>query len=74
MVTKEEFVLWKNHPATIDLFEQIKQKQDELKDYVLFGGTLGELVEQYTARAVGRAETLQDILEWNPVKEEESES
>lgn len=71
MVTKEEFVLWKNHPVTIDLYELIQQKQNELKDYVLFGGTLGETVAQHTARAVGRVEALQDVLEWNPVQEEE---
>ena len=71
-MTKEEFVLWKNHPATRELFDTLKAKQEELSSFVLFGGTLGDSVVQNTARAVGRNEAYQDVIDWNPVEETES--
>lgn len=73
MVTKEEFLQWKNHAVTIELFETIQEKQEELSQFVLFGGTLGDNTVLFTARAVGRNEALQDVLNWNPVVEEENE-
>lgn len=73
MVTKEEFLQWKNHAVTIELLETIKQKQEELSQFVLFGGTLGENAVQNTARAVGRNEVLQDLLDWYPIEEEDNE-
>ncbi len=72
MITKEEFLLWKNHATTIELFELIRAKQQELNSFVLFGGTLGDNAIQNTARAVGRNEAYQDILDWNPAEEENS--
>ena len=74
MVTKEEFLQWKNHAVTIELLETIKAKQEELNSFVLFGGTLGENVAQGTARAVGRMESFQDIVDWYPVEEGVNES
>lgn len=74
MIEKEEFIQWKSSIVTKMLFEQIKDTQEKLKDFVIFGGTQGENSVANTARAVGRAEALQDILEWNPIEESEDES
>lgn len=74
MIPKEEFIFWKQNLVTIELHEVINNKLEELKNYLAFGGTLGDSTELFTARAVGRAEALQDILDWYPVEEEEDES
>lgn len=69
MIDKEEFLQWKNNIVTKKLLEDIKLKQNEVKDYIAFGGSLGEHLIQNTARAVGIVGAFQDVIDWNPLEE-----
>lgn len=60
MITKSDFIDWKSHPVTKEVFslitERIQQLQEEL------GGTAGENVRQ-DAIKVGAIQANRDILE-----------
>ena len=62
MISKSDFIDWKSHPVTKEVFssitERIRQLQEEL------GGSAGESVRQ-DAMKVGAIQACRDILELN---------
>jgi hypothetical protein len=72
MVTKEEYILWKDHIVTKMLYEAIQHQLQALSNFVMYGGTIGENFEQATSRYIGRSEALQDMLAWTPIEEEDA--
>jgi hypothetical protein len=65
MITKEQFVEWKTHPVTIEVYEEVvKAKQDLLKQ-LLQGVTIGQkadVTHGLTNRLIGQTEGLDQLL------------
>lgn len=72
VITKEEWVEFKGHIGYKILTDMIKQTQRNLAEFLACGGTLGNDVAQATATTVGRNLAYQDVLDFNPVEEEEN--
>lgn len=57
---KEQFDEWHSHPATIEIFKELEDVREDLKEDLARGATLGSEVQ--TARLVGNIEGLNQLL------------
>lgn len=61
-MTKTEYLEWKNHPTTVEVFKALTQARDDLKEYLANGGTLNKQSPVSTEFVVGRIQGLNEIL------------
>lgn len=59
-MNQEQFSEWRNQEHTKEVFKEIAEVRDQLKDQLANGATLGSEVE--TARVVGSIEGLNQLL------------
>lgn len=71
MISYNQLLEWKEHPVTLKLIKLIKEAREYQSESLAKGCTLGEFVEQNTARAVGYIRALDMVLEAD-LKEEET--
>lgn len=78
MVTKEEFLEWKSHPVTIEVYAEIKRAKERLVTHLSEGATIGyeaQVTHGQTNKIIGQIEGLNQLLnltyEDEELKEEE---
>jgi hypothetical protein len=65
MITKEQFAEWKSHPVTIDVFKEVEDARNKLKERLSEGLTIcydAEATHGSTSRMVGVIEGLNQLL------------
>ena len=65
MVTKEQFLEWKAHPVTIEVYEEIKRVRQDLVNSLAYGKTIGEsadITQGLTNRLIGQISGLDQLL------------
>jgi hypothetical protein len=63
MFNKDELDAWKKHPVSKKLLSTLENEKDYLAQYVLSGGLMqSTIVEREYGRAVGRMDTISQIL------------
>lgn len=65
MVTKEQFLEWKAHPVTIEVYEEVNRVKLDLIAGIAFGETIGVTAEEThgrTNRVVGQIAGLVQLL------------
>lgn len=63
MATKEQWVEWRHHPVTEEVFEELRAVVEHEKERLAKGGTLNEEnVAAATSRVVGRIEGFEFLL------------
>jgi hypothetical protein len=61
-MTKTEFVEWKNHPTTVEVFRLLTAARDDYKEFLANGGTVVKDSNVSTEMLVGRIQGLNDFL------------
>lgn len=67
VLTKQQVVQWKHDPVTKQAIKWLEEQREILKEYVITGGATAESSEgtaQLIAKSVGKAEVIQEILEY----------
>jgi len=65
MISAEQFAEWKEHPVTKEIFKEIRQCRDGLRDQLADGCTLGNdshITHGLTNRVVGQLDGLNQLL------------
>ena len=65
MITKEQFVEWKMHPVTIEVYEEVKRAKQNFQDQLLDGVSIGQNADSthgLTCRMIGQVEGLNQLL------------
>jgi len=65
MITKEQFVEWKMHPVTIEVYEEVKRAKQDLQDQLMQGVSIGQradVTHGLTSRMIGQVEGLNQLL------------
>ena len=65
MITKEDFLDWKAHPVTIEIYKEIKQMKENLMNSLSDGLTLGhrsDVTHGLTNKIVGQITGLNQLL------------
>lgn len=65
MITAEQFAEWKTHPVTKEIFDNIREIREEIKEQLASGVTIGGDAEStygYTMRAVAKIESFDQLL------------
>ena len=76
MVTKEQFLEWKEHPVTIEVYEEIKRAKQLLVDRLSEGATIGyeaQVTHGQTNKVIGQIEGLDQLLNLTYEDEEPNE-
>ncbi len=61
-MTKDDFIDWREHTVTQEVFNMIDDRINFYKDQMASGSTLGDNTERETAKLVGHINGLKDIL------------
>ena len=65
MITKEQFIEWKTHPVTIEVYEEVERAKKDLQDQLMEGVTIGQradVTHGLTSRMIGQIEGLNQLL------------
>lgn len=65
MISAEQFVEWRAHPVTKEIFKGFKEISDSIKEQLAHGNTIGpdaEFTHASTSRAVGQLDGLNQLL------------
>lgn len=76
MVTKEQFIEWKTHPITIEVYEEIERAKKNLIHHLSIGNTIGVTAEEThgkTIQAVNQISVFDQLLNLTYEDEEQSE-
>jgi hypothetical protein len=76
MVTKEQFVEWKTHPVTIEVYEEIERAKQILVTHLSEGATIGyeaQVTHGQTNKVIGQIEGLNQLLNLTYEDEEQPE-
>jgi len=76
MVTKEQFIEWKTHPVTIEVYEEIKRAKQLLVTNLSEGATIGyeaQVTHGQTNKVIGQIEGLNQLLNLTYEDEEQNE-
>lgn len=69
VLSKQEVVDWKNHPATKEFFSRLKTSKYEILDFIAEGGVVSEdsidSTAQNLAGELGKVKALNDILSYS---------
>jgi len=75
-MNKEQFQEWKSNPTTVEIFKELEQVRDDIKDALCSGQTLNssssEMISN-TARLIGNLEGINQLLNINYEDENEQE-
>ena len=65
MISAEQFAEWKEHPVTKEIFAELENVRDSIKEQLANGSTVGEDAEAthgFTNRAVGQLDGIGQVL------------
>lgn len=68
VLNRQEILDWKNNPVTKAFFDQLEDDRDRIANEVIEGAYTGATVDetaQLIAREIGRAQAIQNILEFS---------
>ena len=69
-VSKEEFVEWRQSPVTKQFLEFVRKQISEAKEALAETAGLDPLQDRHL---VGGIDALKDVLEWNPVQQDQTQ-
>ena len=70
VVSKEEFLEWKESKVTQQVLAYVRAKREEMKEYLAQGGTIAPNAQLSTEALVGHLRGLDDILNIDYIVEE----
>lgn len=73
MVTKEQFLEWKTHPVTIEVYKEVKKAKQDLIAGLSRGSTIGATAESthgITNQVIGQIAGLDQLLQLSYEDEE----
>jgi hypothetical protein len=65
MITKEQFVEWKTHPVTIEVYEEVELAKKGLLEQLMQGVSIGQradVTHGLTNKVIGQIEGLNQLL------------
>ena len=65
MITKEQFVEWKTHPVTIEVYEEVELAKQGLLEQLTQGVSIGQradVTHGLTNKVIGQIEGLNQLL------------
>lgn len=63
-ISKDEFVEWKNHPVTKEIFLRLESYKSDIKDMISSAEILdSDNMEKQLSRFVGQIEAIDQVLE-----------
>ncbi len=65
MISTEQFIEWKEHPVTQEIFAELKEVQQNIINQLANGNTIGasaEVTHGQTSKAVGQLEGINQLL------------
>ena len=65
MITKEQFVEWKTHPVTIEVYEEVELAKKGLLEQLMQGVSIGQradVTHGLTNKIIGQIEGLNQLL------------
>jgi hypothetical protein len=65
MITKEQFVEWKTHPVTIEVYEEVELAKQGLLEQLMQGVSIGQradVTHGLTNKVIGQIEGLNQLL------------
>lgn len=65
MITKEQFVEWKTHPVTVEVYEEVELAKKGLLEQLMQGVSIGQradVTHGLTNKVIGQIEGLNQLL------------
>ena len=65
MISAEQFAEWKSHPVTKEIFAELRNVKESIKDQLAWGNTIGpdaEATHGFTNKAVGQLLGIDQLL------------